>query len=650
MNYNINPCKSCIDKYNCQEGELNINDINNCCYETLNAFYGQDCSRRMESCRDCVLSNLEQQGYTFCDKKISPPPIFNQVPHYIPTLLNQGYTPDEAKNKCLMLCDSGITKYPNECKEYCIVDYNAIEIDDEEDDDDDEEDDDENNPSPTPSSNFKRERYSARDNYHFVTPLKIDKGYNETLRLSQPYYFKAKYVKPGKGKLSDVQLLHYGIPPLNTDIRFRNNVALYSLSKNPRLQAAMAKPLPEVFDWLNEYPTDTDEIKQKKKLISTPMDQGMCGSCWAAAGAQVISDNFVVSGVVDFNPKISTTWAMSKPEYAQGKCEGGNPAQLFNSVSRGGITTNHCVDYSWCMTDLGGCKRDPTGHFKPSGNPESKIPPVGCYYDTEHYLFFIDDDVQSISIDNSIGTVEFRQTVKQHVYNHGATLAGFIVFNNFRTGEFSTINNGVYFDTGVYDGSGKIKFDSKQASGSNFLGAHAVSVIGWGIAKNTVIDNNGNKEDVPYWYARNSWDTIWGENGCFKMAMYPYNKYAQFDTITSLDTPQGMISGLGGMLLINATKKPEKKKLGQMKKSYLDKNLPRLKTKTYYEKESDEIKQNDRIPPDAENSNKSSSLSPLAIILLIIGALFLLMAFLEWLSRRNKQATRQANINIRRFM
>ena len=40
----------------------------------------------------------------------------------------------------------------------------------------------------------------------------------------------------------------------------------------------------------------------------------------------------------------------------------------------------------------------------------------------------------------------------------------------------------------------------------DFLGGHAVKIIGWG-------EDNG----VQYWIAANSWSTSWGENGHFKI-------------------------------------------------------------------------------------------------------------------------------------
>lgn len=38
------------------------------------------------------------------------------------------------------------------------------------------------------------------------------------------------------------------------------------------------------------------------------------------------------------------------------------------------------------------------------------------------------------------------------------------------------------------------------------VGGHAVKILGWGI-----------QDDVPYWLCANSWNTLWGESGFFKI-------------------------------------------------------------------------------------------------------------------------------------
>jgi hypothetical protein len=55
---------------------------------------------------------------------------------------------------------------------------------------------------------------------------------------------------------------------------------------------------------------------------------------------------------------------------------------------------------------------------------------------------------------------------------------------------------------------------------------------------------------------RNSWDTTWGDNGYFKMAMYPFNKISCIEKVTTLETPQGMVQ-LGGAMIFDTNKAPD---------------------------------------------------------------------------------------------
>ena len=61
------------------------------------------------------------------------------------------------------------------------------------------------------------------------------------------------------------------------------------------------------------------------------------------------------------------------------------------------------------------------------------------------------------------------------------------------------------------------------------------------------------------------------------MPMYPYNKMSQFDKQIIIQTPSGNFQG-GGIVMISTSKKPELKKLGEIKKlakNLIDKNDPK---------------------------------------------------------------------------
>ena len=133
--YELNPCKVCTEFF--KDKGCNVNDINNCCYDIYYAF-----NRVPEidsvvkipdesNCESCVENILKKMGpfpngLTCCDLKISPPAIFNQVPHYLPELLTQKMSISEAKNKCIDMCKKN-TKNVNECIDRCNLDSDALE-------------------------------------------------------------------------------------------------------------------------------------------------------------------------------------------------------------------------------------------------------------------------------------------------------------------------------------------------------------------------------------------------------------------------------------------------------------------------------------------------------------------------------------------
>ena len=59
-----------------------------------------------------------------------------------------------------------------------------------------------------------------------------------------------------------------------------------------------------------------------------------------------------------------------------------------------------------------------------------------------------------------------------------------------------------YYSSGVY----------RHSSTANYMGGHAIRLIGWGTQK----CSDGTSRD--YWMAVNSWNTNWGQQGFFQIA------------------------------------------------------------------------------------------------------------------------------------
>lgn len=401
-----------------------------------------------------------------------------------------------------------------------------------------------------------------------MTTLNLDYDFQRSLKIAKPTELAPHIVHPPTGALGDVSSTpRQIIPPLNTNIEFTAVLPTFKLSEHPGLRDLSQRPLPKNFNWRHNG--------NKKHLIGGPDNQLLCGSCWAVSTAGVISDLHAVAGTVDYPPNLSSTYNLST--YSQGKCQGGSPAKLFLDIIEGGITTNHCVDYSWCAKD-NQCNGKATRHFDEKVNLSDLVPTTGCYdSNVEHLLFSVDTAKVAYIGAGGVSADEHFRIVKTHIHNYGPVQAGFVVLGNFMSGGSTHVNGGVYLEN--YDYENKRFVDGYAQDGRNVKGGHAVAILGWGIEPDVVVDNQGTKKDVPYWYTRNSWGSGWGtDGGFFKMAMYPFNKVSQFDQIVKIQTPAGL-TGNGGIVLATVSKPPKLVKLPQLQQPV---NVGRLQPDSYY--------------------------------------------------------------------
>jgi hypothetical protein len=387
------------------------------------------------------------------------------------------------------------------------------------------------------------------------------------------------------------------VPPLNTAINFVHNTQSYSDQDHLELHLSVGNaPLPETFSWRFDK-FDSSELSKKKKLIMPPDNQYLCGSCWAISTASVIGDAFVVAGLVDWSPQISTTWALMC--YPEGKCQGGSPATLLQDIARGtGIPSKHCVDYSWCAENES-CKGMATRHFD-AKDLSSLIPTeCACFYggkDTQHYNYTINNDVKTLAIGHGATSARnIQDAIKKHILVRGPALTGFFVLQNFTSGYFTKVKmtKGVYLERCDYK-PGQLSFSDSNASGLAYRGSHAVAIIGWGVAKDIVydIDRTGKeyRADVPFWYCRNSWGN-WGyDGGYFKMAMYPWNKLSQFGKIVDIVDSSGNKHYCGGIITFSVSVPPTLKIFNSLRSK-----LPQyIQNIEYYKKSEQHVKKSER--------------------------------------------------------
>jgi hypothetical protein len=217
-------------------------------------------------------------------------------------------------------------------------------------------------------------------------------------------------------------------------------------------------PMPDNFSW------------QPQDLTST-MDQGQCGSCWAHAIASVLGDRASVITKGKVRTALSVEQLMECCDYLSGitpgGCDGNEIHTAMKSLVDKGTRLNAYTEYVRSYDAKSGDVKSCT-----SETSDTK------YSVSVSDAFMISDVIKTPGDATNIGNIE---NMKQHIYNEGPIVGTFIVHKDF------------------YDYDGKSIYEP-QANDTNVEGYHAIELIGWG---------KDPKSGVSYWIGRNSWGSGW---------------------------------------------------------------------------------------------------------------------------------------------
>jgi len=213
---------------------------------------------------------------------------------------------------------------------------------------------------------------------------------------------------------------------------------------------SLGEALPENFDSREKWPECIHPIR----------NQGHCGSCWAHAASEVLSDRFCIASEGKVNVVLSPQDMVACDWFDHG-CNGGILTASWLYLRLFGIVTDECKPYTsgsgkveLCTFLKSGCS---------NGNAAYKKYKAKNFY----YLPTINQ-------------------MKQNIMDKGPIETGFMVYDDF-----------LNYKSGVY----------KKSANAKLLGGHAVKIVGW-----------GKEGETEYWIVANSWAETWGEKGYFKIA------------------------------------------------------------------------------------------------------------------------------------
>ena len=226
----------------------------------------------------------------------------------------------------------------------------------------------------------------------------------------------------------------------------------------------LAVPVPESFDAAEQWPNCP--------TITNIRDQSACGSCWAVAAAEAMSDRYCTAGG-PANLEISAANLMECCWYCGSGCQGGDPASAWNWWVYSGLFSTECQPYPFAKCE----------HHIPKKNfpecPKQIYPTPSCNG------FACSSGATGNTTKykgNSSYSLSGVQAYQAEVMKNGPIEVTFDVYSDFPA-----------YKSGVY-----------VQSSNNYLGGHAVRLVGWGTL-------NGTK----YWKIANSWNRDWGMNGYF---------------------------------------------------------------------------------------------------------------------------------------
>jgi cathepsin B len=231
--------------------------------------------------------------------------------------------------------------------------------------------------------------------------------------------------------------------------------------------AQITSSLPQTFDARQKWP--------HCKSLHSIRDQSACGSCWAFAAVEAMSDRSCI--FLNKNLTLSSADMAFCCESCGDGCNGGFPAAAWQYYESTGVVEEACDPYPFPS-----CDHHIPGSKNPCPEREYQTPPcagkcVGKDWSGQPWP-------KDLHYGKSAYSVHGITNIMEELVNNGPVEAAMEVYADFLT-----------YKSGVY-----------QHTSGSFLGGHAIKILGYGVENGT-----------PYWLCANSWNPTWGDKGYFKI-------------------------------------------------------------------------------------------------------------------------------------
>ena len=252
------------------------------------------------------------------------------------------------------------------------------------------------------------------------------------------------------------------------------------------LKGGKKLPVKEI-EILDDLPTEFDPAKQWPECPSLKeiRDQSVCGSCWAFGAAEAATDRLCIASHGKNQDRLSDEDLLTCCDGCGFGCHGGFPAAAWYFFHTAGVTTggeygttNWCNAYAFPKCEHHGAVGPYPDCGKTQDTPDCVEKCQEGYpveYKQDKHFF-----EQPYNVPKDV------KAIKTELMTHGPIEVAFDVYEDFMT-----------YKSGIY-----------QHVSGDYLGGHAVKLVGWGV-------ENG----VEYWKIANSWNESWGENGFFRIVL-----------------------------------------------------------------------------------------------------------------------------------